>query len=638
VRTDDQQTDYPSAEQAERIRGLTREWQQLWLPPKRLSLSQWAEQRFVLSREYSSISGLLELYEFQREPFDAFTDPRVQKIVLKVGTQMLKTLLIQAALAYIIAEQPGPTLLLQPKENDAETFSKERLDPMFRDCDLPVRSSTILFKEFPNGSLTLAGAIAPGNMARRSIQYLFGDEVNKYPVSAGNEGDPISLADKRTMTFGTRAKRILACSPTVPTGKISREYDASDQRKPWIPCPKCGEFQILTWPQVKWNNKLPKHERAATAHYECEHCGAEWNDGQRYSAVKQVQWRAEAPFRGTAGFWISHLYSPLKTLGQIVDEYLDTKDDPNESKVFTNTTLAEDYIEKGEAPAWKRLYERREYYPIGVVPEGGLLLTAAVDIQANRFEFEVKAWAPDRQSWSVYYEVIPIPTDADKNPLPSMAWKRLAELIARTWPTAEGGSMQVMTVSIDTGFNPDPAYRFCARYPQPAHSPTGSRVHSYRTVVPIKGGHSSFKLIEKVSDVDAARKRNGLRIVTVGVSYAKQQIYDRLRLPGPMGEEPYPDGYCHHPDYSQEYFEGLCAETRVAKEKGGFEWRKDGRNEPLDLAVYNELAAVLSGRDIFTAAHWDELARRRRDSAKPAEELPNPGPKRGPNVRFRMDV
>jgi phage terminase large subunit GpA-like protein len=617
---------------------IVRDWSHLWLPPERLNLAAWAEKHFVLSPEYSALTNELRLFGWQREIFDSFTDPTVNKIVLKVGTQLVKTLFIQAAIAFVMAEVPGPVLLIQPKDDDARTFSHDRLSPMLR--DIPAlqgkvsdskrnSGSTIFYKSFPGGNITLVGSLKPGNMARRSIQYLFADEVNKYPASVGDEGSPLALAEERSSTFGTRAKIVYACSPTVETAAISREYAESDQREAWCACWKCGELQVLKWGQVRWDSALPREEQASSARYICEHCGAAWTDLDRWKAADQARWIARKPFIGAAGFCISHLCSPYKTLAKMVATFLKAKasNDVNGLRVFVNTNLAEEWKEKGEAPEWRRLMDRREAYETGTVPEGVLFLTAAVDVQADRLKVEVKGWGRGRESWSIAYEVIqPLRSSGGRmvstrtsEPEP---WDMLAALLQTEWQCAGGGTMQVWCTAVDTGYSPQNVYDFCHRFPQPAHGPAGSRVHSYLTVVPIKGGDSEHKLIQSVSDADAARKRQGLKVVWIGTHSAKQEIYDSLRLERGRGERG--PGYSHHPEqYGEDFFRGLCAESRLVKANGDVEWRRAGRNEPLDLHVYNRASAELCGISRFSESDWLALEKRRAEAARKATMPPD---------------
>jgi phage terminase large subunit GpA-like protein len=634
---------------------LIQEWPELWLPPKRLPLSQWAERHFTLSPEYSATTGLIQLFGWQREIFDAFTDPRVQKIVLKVGTQLVKTLFIQAAIAYVIAETPGPVLLSQPKDPDAETFSKERLSPMIRDNEclrdkIPAGkspSNAITYKQFPGGSLTLVGAMVPGNAARRSIQFFFADEINKYPRSVGNEGSFLKLAEERVVTFGSRAKLIYACSPTEPWGAISREYESSDQRQPWVACPHCGTLQTLKWSGVHWSKEVLFEDRPETAHYLCEskECGAHWNDVDRWRAAEHAIWKPRRPFTGTAGFWISHLYSPHKTLAQMVRKWLDIAaiKDANELKVFVTTTLAEEWQERGEAPDDEKMWLRREGYEIGVVPQKGLFLTAFVDVQDDRLEVEVKAWGRGKECWSVEYRVIQIQT-MDGHPIKTSSqepWQELESLLAKDWPHESGQTIPIMAMGIDSGFRPQMVYDFALRHPQPAHGPSGDRIYAIRSVVPTKGTADYLKLIAGVSKTDAARKRQGVRIWSIGTHWAKQEFYDALRLPLP-DDGSFPMGYCHFPYPEREFYRGLCSESRVVRENGKVEWIKDPavRNEPLDLHVGNRAMAGLCGIDgQLTEEDWLQLESYYPsapilpipDTEQPppaGEEDPNPSPRR----------
>jgi phage terminase large subunit GpA-like protein len=623
---------------------LARSVTRLWAPPPELTCSEWADRHRQLSAESSAAPGKWKTKAYQKEPLDAVSDPRIRGVVIKSATQMLKSVTIENTIGYFSHQDPGPILVLLPGGREAEDFSKERVAPMIRDTpalraifsESKSRNSdsTITKKLFPGGLLVITGAGTARTVASRAVRILLCDEVDKYEETS--EGPAIALARKRMATFGHRAKEVITCSPTVAKSEIDRNYEASDKREYFVPCPLCNYWQSMMGKfhsQVRWDKSLPtKQEQARSARYHCEHCSRPWDDAMRMTAVERGLWKAQAAFTGIAGFWISELYSPWKLLEQIVLDFLTKKDDPSLLRTFVNTSLAENWEEHGEAPQWKTLYDRRESYEIGVVPKGGLLLTGAADIQADRIEFEVKAWGRRGQNWSVFYEVI-APNRVDSagaivqcrtsDPEP---WARLSELIAQEWPVEGGGKLPLMTVCIDTGYSPDRAYKFCRKYPQPAHGPAGSKITSYRTVVPIKGGHSPFSLIEGVSPTDAAKKRWGLKIVTIGTHYAKQQIYDALRLDSPVDGAEFLPGFCHHPGYKSDYFQGLCAETRIVKLGGEVEWRRDGRNEPLDLHVYNLAAAGLSGINNYNEAAWAELERRLMSSAQPVVLPENPKP------------
>jgi len=590
-----------------------------------LPLDQWAERYITLSSKYSARTSKLKLYGWQRGIFAAYTEEGVNEITIACSTQLTKTLLLQAALAYSIVEEPGPLLVVQPKEEDAKAFSKERLDPMIEDCDIlkgrisasSKDGNTILQKDFPGGFVAMVGAIAPGNLARRPIKCVFFDEIDKYPMSSGKEGDPLVLGKERTVTFGKKAKVVKACSPTDQTSRIWASYKESDQRKPYVPCPSCGTMQVLSFRNgVKWDSKLPRSEQPASAHYLCSNksCGAKWNDFERWRACEMAEWRAHAPFRGHAGFWINHLYSPHKTLSTIVDDFLKAQNDRNTLKAFINTTLAEIWEEAGSTPDAELLYSRREDYPHSeeaVVPRRALFLTAAVDVQDNRLEVEVVGWGRYRERWSVGYFVIQEQLDGEF--LPSShprLWEKLdQEILQRAWPHEKGRQMPILCMGIDTGYRPKPVYDFCARHAKLAVGPAGAKVILPRTVVAVKGTNEILKLISVISKEDAARKRQNVRIVSIGTYAAKQEIFDILNNVRPRADgKPTPQCY-HFPDYNLDYFNMLSSEIRVVHEDGEIEYvkKQNQRNEALDVAVYNRAAAALIGIDRFTEDHWQQM-------------------------------
>jgi phage terminase large subunit GpA-like protein len=649
-----------------------------WTPPVRLPLSQWAEKNITLSSEYAARASSLRLFGWQRDILDAFTDPRVSRLVTMCSTQMIKTLLIQCAIAYVICEDPGPILLVEPKEPDAKKFSRKRLAPMIRDNEcLRYRISDathdganrLLDKEFPGGSISMVGSISPGNLSALTIRFLFCDEVDKYPLNAGGggetkigEGDPLDLAAERMATYGSRKKEIHCCSPTLARrSRIGKSYASSDRRRPWVACPYCHQYQLLRFfpgagnrGGVKFDSSLPHKDSPSTARYACAHCPALWTDIERKSVCDKAVWRAERPFNGVAGFWISHLYSPWKSMADIVAHFLRVKSDRQQYQVFVNTVLAEEWQDEGEVPDYQKLYDRREDYPFGddcVIPQRGLFLTAACDVQESppRLEVELTAWGRGRESWSMGYWVIQAYAENGQLlPVTSPeVWDKLDALLQKDWQHESGKTLPILLLGIDTGKLPKPVYDFARKHPQLAYGPQGVKLHTIRTVVPLKGTDDELRIISKVSKEDAIRKRQGVRIYSVGTICAKGEIYDSLKnvVPIPNGSlSGLPSPRCQHfPRYELSYFEGVCSEVRVIKPNGDLTYEKRGeRNEPLDLRVYNRSLAAIVGVDRLTEEQWasleravepviqkpstsDSLVESSRVASSPAPHVPSPG-------------
>ena len=598
-------------------------------PRERPPLSVWAERNIVLSSEYSKRATRLTLFAWQREVFDAFTDPYIEDITIMSARQLLKTLFLQCCLAYTIAEDQGPVMIAQPTDEDARSFSKERLAPMVRDCaalnglisESEKGGNTILNKEFPGGSVMIVGATTAGKAARRTNRIVMLDEIDKYQASVGKEGDFVTIAVEGTQTFIGSRKIIKTCSPTTAGfSRIDKSYAASDQRKPYVPCHACNHMQVLKWAQVKWDTDVSDELKPKTARYVCENpaCGASWNDYQRWAACTRVEWRAHRPFAGKAGFWISHLYSPWKTLSLMVSDWLEKYQDPMQLKAFINTVLGELWEDAGSAPDPEVLYSRREDYPhtdLAVIPRNGLFLTAAVDVQESppRLECEVKAWGRGRENWSIGYYVIQKQAEnGELLPVSSPElWQKLdQEVLQALYQHESGRQLPIMCMCIDTGSTPKPVYEFALRHQRLSFGPAGAKIAAIRTVVPIKGNDDPLRVISAVSKENQSVKRQNIRIVSVGTHCIKQELFELLKGVRPRADGKPQPGCCHFPMYTMEYFHMLASETRIVHEEtGDVEYRKkpNARNEALDTFVYNRAAAALVGIDRFTEAHWRKM-------------------------------
>jgi phage terminase large subunit GpA-like protein len=416
------------------------------------------------------------------------------------------------------------------------------------------------------------------------------DEVDRYPPSAGAEGDPVTLARKRATTFWNR-KVVLTSTPTVKGySRIEAAFEASDQRHYHVPCPHCDEPQVLKWAAVSWPNGEP--EKAA---YHCIVCGAEWTDTQRWAAIRRGEWRADAPFKGTAGFHLNELYSTWVRIGEIAANFVEAKKSPETLKAWVNTSLGETWEIEGERIDETGLMERREDWGADL-PAGVMLLTAGVDAQDDRLEVEVVGWGRDEESWSL--EHIRIFGD----PSAPALWSDLDRKLTQTFTRVDGVSLPISAVCVDSGGHHTHAvYRYC-------------KERFRRRVFAIKGmGGAGRPLWPKKASKNNAGKVN---LFLIGVDAGKEAIYSRLRIErkGP--------GFCHFPiDRDAEWFAQMTAETVTTKYSRGFPsrvWvkRPGARNEALDCRVY--AYAALQSLNVVWSRFKDVVAR------KPTEPVPEP--------------
>ena len=597
------------------------------LPPRDIAVSQWADENVVLSGAAAAERGQWRTRPYQREPMDVLgPNHPCKQVVLMSAAQMLKTSVLVNFLGYIADVDPGPVLVVEPRSEDAKALSKDRVAPLFRQTPClrgkiaAVKSrdsnNTALHKVFTNGSghITFTGAISPSGLAMRPIRYLLLDEVDRYPASAGAEGDPVSLALRRTGEFEHNRKIIMCSTPTVDgQSRIQQAWLESDQREYFVPCSECNHFQVLMLGEGNGSGLVWPEGEPEKAAYCCENCRKLIPHHMKAWMVERGEYRAQNVGSPIPGFRVSQLISPKRAWGTIAAEFVAAKKRPETLKAFMNTVLAELWAERGAAPDWEKVYLRREQYPLGIVPMGGLFLVAGVDVQDDRLEMELKAYGRGKESWSVDYRVIQLPDQsgqAIKTSAPEL-WQELETLLAKDWPHASGGTLPILAMAIDTGWRPQMVYNFAVRHPQPAHGPAGDQIVAARTVVPTKGTDNALKLIASVSSTDAARKRQNVRIWSIGTHWAKQEFYDWLRLELPTDpDEAFPPGYQHYAYGDPDFYKGLCSESRVVRALSGkIEWVKDPsvRNEPLDLAVLCRAAAAICGMDRFTDEEWAAL-------------------------------
>ena len=554
-------------------------------PPSRRSVSQWADECRVLTSATASEAGRWRTSRapFQKEIMDAFTQPGVWQIVVIASSQIGKTEMELNMLGRLIDEDPGSVLFVQPTLALAEDFSKRRVSGMISACPSLARkvsdaktrdaSNTIFMKQFPGGNVTFAGANSPRELAGRPIRYLFMDEIDGFPKSAGTEGDPIKLAERRTETFRYNRKLVVTSTPTIKNGPIERRFKKGTQEEWHVMCPHCGEFSFIRFDDIKFDIEVfdaggEKDRRPENVRWKCPKCGQTSREHQtKRQPGKWVMRNPEGLEEGIRSFRLNAFLSPWSDWADICKNFLDAKDDPEMLKVFHNTMLGESWEVRDRSGAPEKLYARREYYD-AEVPSGAVLLTMGVDTQDNRLEYEVVGWNRGEESWGIARGVIPGRPD-EEGP-----WNELDALLEREWMRADGRKMRVLATFVDSG----------GHYTSEVYGQCDRRRN--RRVWAIKGEAGENKQYVRMMRAGA---QNGSVRFMIAVDVGKEAILYETGIEKPG------DRYMHFPEdaragYTMEYFYGLISERMVVHTKNGrnvIVWEKVyERNEPLDCRNY----------------------------------------------------
>jgi phage terminase large subunit GpA-like protein len=608
----------------------------------------------VLSSEASAEPGRwrTDRAPWLREILDSLSDPTVERVVYMKPAQCGGTEAANNFVGYFMDQDPSPVLVLQPTVDLGKLWSKERLDPMLRDTpqlrgrvregNRREKDQSILRKVFPGGYLAIVGANSAAGLRARPVRAILADEVDAYPQSAKGsarkdaklgatgEGDPLSLAIKRTTTFWNR--KIYECStPTVDGfSRIQRDYAASSRGRWLVPCPRCGYVQELRWRNIQW---LPG--KPATAVHLCGEisadgeltagCGEPILEHQKLGMNQRGGWRHEAPDeRRVRGFWHNALCSSFVTWRELAQEFEESKGNAEEMKVFVNTRLAECWRDDAERVNESMLASRRRAYP-AEVPMGGAVLTAAVDVQGDRLEYAVIAWGTGEESWRIKHEKL------WGDPAQAEVWRQLDLALFRPWQHESGETLGIRCVAVDSGgHHTEQVYRY-------------ARAHRSKGVWAIKGiGEPG-----RAAVVPPARKSKH-RLWTLGTIALKDILFARLK------QEKEGPGYMHFgTQTTNDYIEQLGGERRITAYVRGRPSHRyvevpGKRNEALDLECYALAALYMLGpvRDHLDreATKLGERAAIRRDPPRPSESpaespaivRPSPRPRGGWVNRWRQ--
>ncbi|MCB1971867.1 MAG: phage terminase large subunit family protein [Geminicoccaceae bacterium] len=574
-----------------------------------------------------------DAYPFWRPVIDWLDDDDAEMVVIVKPSQVGWTTLLTAAVGYGIDCDPSRTLVCMSTQGEAEIFSKDRFMPIVNASPAlagkikPAKSrdaqNTILHKRGPGFAIKMTYATSATALASWPARRAFVDEVDRYSLSVGNEGDPISLIRKRMQThLRLGGKMLIGSSPGLEGTSLIMQYHAQGTQAEWLsPCHHCGHEQDLLWENVRFETTEKGAILPETAAYACPECGGVWSDLDRMANMRRGRLRETHPGLRIRSIHIKGLHSPHVKVQEIAAKMAAAHGQPAIEQTVWNTDLGLPWRHKGEAPDAERLYERRESYPMGVVPAGGCILTAAVDVQRDRLECEVKAWGAGTESWSVDHIVLQGDPEFDE------VWSDLTDILHRPWPGADGGAHRLARLAIDSGFATDRVFAWA------------EGVRDTRVFV-TKGSSSDIRTAVasgKRPDVDLRGKtrKRGVMQWLIGTGYCKSAIYSRLRLPKPEDGERAPR-YMHFPQYEREWFDQLASEQLVTKHdsRGHLkrEWQQTRpRNEALDLCVLNFAMAHHMGLENKPDEWWNSIVVADHPAPVAEQPAPVPRPSRKPN-------
>jgi phage terminase large subunit GpA-like protein len=557
-------------------------WADGWRIPEPVPVDEWADTYRVLPRASSSEPGPWRTSRtpYLREPMQVLSDSHPSKRVIMIfGTQTGKTETGNNWVGSSIHQSPSSMMVVQPTVEMGKRWTRQRLNPMIeltpelQECIKPVRSrdsgNTMTMKEYPGGFLVIAGSNSAASLSSMPVRRLFVDEVDRCASDVDGEGHSVDVASRRTSSF-PRRKELLTSTPTVKgESVIEEEYELSDQRHYYVPCPHCGHKQIL-------------HDENLTddGTYLCEKGGHEIEEHHKTKMLADGEWRAHNPESDIPGFHLPSYYAPIG-LGyswkEIAELRAKAKKNPEKWKTYVNTIMAETYEDESGRVEWKDVKDRAGNYSSRTIPLGCLMLTAGIDVQDDRFAVVIYGWGRGEKIWAIDYFELPVNPGIDKE------WNILDEKVLDvTFVNQFGIEMKVLSAGLDTG----------GHYTHMAYNYARKRKH--RRVLAMKG--SSFKNKPIIAtrpspkDVDVRGKiiRAGVDLWNIGTDTAKGAIFAKLHAD--EGAEPVDYRYNSPGDLGDDFYQQLTAE-RYDTTKQKWVKPRHKRNEVLDCTVYAYAAA-----------------------------------------------
>lgn len=509
------------------------------------------------------------------EPMDALSDPRVEWLVVASGAQLGKTEVLLNFLGWIVDEDPGPTLLVYPREADADKFCKQRIhsavieSPKWRDHVSSSDALGIKAMLFDTCKVDTAWSNSPAALSSTPYRFVLFDEVSKFPLFSGRDANPLALGAMRTASYQFRRKLVAVSTPLRVDDLIWLEFNRASIYRYFVPCPRCSFRQVLDFHEgLRWPKEVAISEirDRDLAYYVCGRCGSELRQEDKEGMVARGRWVPDGSTieddgeivgptvrRRRVAYHLSVLLSPFVPWSAVACQWLEAQGDESALMEFVTQWLGQPWQPKVETIKDSHIRARKSDYPTGVVPKGGRKLLAFVDVQEDHFWFVVRAFGLEERSWLVRWGRV-------------VTWADVERVIGARYPTADGGTLEVELCFVDSGNKPATIYEWTR-----AHRPvTWPSKASGRLLYTVKLGTPEPG--------------------TILYNYRKDYFADRLARAiqterGEPGEWNLPEDL----EDEETYLRHLTAEQRVRKKVGGqfvYKWEQlHGDNHGFDCEV-----------------------------------------------------
>jgi phage terminase large subunit GpA-like protein len=557
----------------------------------------------------------------------AHPDSPVKRISIMKSVQAGLTTSIESIVGFAIKNKLHNILMLISSKNIGKMRGSAALDTMIDNSGLaqyikPMSNRTdrksgdsVMYKEFGSHRLMITSYQSIADLKSLSWDLIILDELTECPHGDfRKQGDVESIIHGRVKAMRNAKIFKFSTPETVGSCRIYNNFKDGDQRFWFVPCPLCGDEQILVLKAEGRDYGLTaKYETNKqgkpvviedSIHYICQHCKKKLYEYQKPDMMSSGFWKPTAipidpNFRS---YHVSGLMSPIMfyPFKSIMSEFGETNFGKNimKFKGFVNNTLGWAWENRAKKKDSDYLYDRRMLnQDTGIVPPGGLVITGGVDVQKDRLELQLVAWGRGMESFSFEHKVFFGDTSHSQNDV----WNALNDYVIEStfsiWNKEKGAYTQdayIARIAVDTGHNPG-NYRV-KDWGQKAHV-VYNFVSRNPMFIAIKGIHDKKDtfLIQEKRTYNAALTHR----YDINVSLIKDNITNCIELDnGPYA--------MHFVNYPEEFFKQFLSEVYAEIEAGKWGWKKTyDRNETWDTFIYARAAAEQLNLSSYTDLSWD---------------------------------